>query len=181
MFSPTMEPMYRSLAPLAIFACLIAGGCDDNDTTAPSSQPIVFSASLSPANEVPPIAGTQSTGSGAVQIQFDMTRNAAGALTGGTATMYFQLFGFPEGTVVQGAHIHPGAAGVNGGVVLGTPLTATNTVTLASGSGEFTFSNLIADPTLVQNILNNPAGFYFNVHSPQNTGGFARGQLVRVQ
>ena len=30
-----------------------------------------------------------------------------------------------------------------------------------------------------QNIINNPGGFYYNVHSTLNPGGFARGQLVR--
>jgi len=29
--------------------------------------------------------------------------------------------------------------------------------------------------------VNNPAAFYFNVHSPTNPGGVARGQLVRTQ
>jgi len=33
----------------------------------------------------------------------------------------------------------------------------------------------------VQQIINNPAAFYFNVHSPSNPGGFSRGQLARVQ
>jgi hypothetical protein len=37
------------------------------------------------------------------------------------------------------------------------------------------------DAALEQTILNNPAGFYFNVHSTLNPGGVARGQLVRVQ
>jgi hypothetical protein len=54
-------------------------------------------------------------------------------------------------------------------------------VTLPNGSGEFTFHNVFADPTVVQQIVNNPSGFYFNVHSPSNSGGFSRGQLVRIQ
>jgi len=29
--------------------------------------------------------------------------------------------------------------------------------------------------------MNNPAGFYFNVHSAINGGGVARGKLTRVQ
>jgi len=53
-------------------------------------------------------------------------------------------------------------------------------VTLASGTGDFTFSNIPVDPALAQQILNNPAAFYFNVHSPTNPGGFSRGQLQRV-
>ena len=30
-------------------------------------------------------------------------------------------------------------------------------------------------------LLANPSAFYFNIHSPMNPGGFARGQLERIQ
>jgi hypothetical protein len=30
-------------------------------------------------------------------------------------------------------------------------------------------------------IMNNPAGYYFNVHTQQNPNGVMRGQLVRTQ
>ena len=173
--------MHRLTVVTAIVSCVFLTACDDNDTTAPSAAPIVFSASLSPSNEVPPVSNAESAGHGAVQVQFDVTRDAAGAITGATATMYFQLTGYPAGTVIQGAHIHPAPAGTNGPVILGTPLTAANTVNLPSGTGDFTFRGLIADPALVQGIINNPAAYYFNVHSPTNPGGFSRGQLTRVQ
>ena len=101
-------------------------------------------------------------------------------LAAATATFYFQLTGYPAGTTIQGAHIHPAPAGVNGPVIISTGLTATNTVTLPSGTGDFTFSNVPVDPALAQQILNNPSAFYFNVHSPSNPGGFSRGQLQRV-
>ena len=32
-----------------------------------------------------------------------------------------------------------------------------------------------------QAVLNNPAGHYFNMHTPLNPGGAVRGQLVRVR
>ena len=53
-------------------------------------------------------------------------------------------------------------------------------VTLANGSGSFTKTTSV-DPAVAQNIINNPAGFYFNIHSTLNPGGVARGQLVKVQ
>jgi hypothetical protein len=34
---------------------------------------------------------------------------------------------------------------------------------------------------IAQAIMNNPAGFYFNVHSAVNGGGVARGKLTRLQ
>ena len=173
--------MNRRIALIAIATCLFLAACDDNDTTAPTSAPVIFSATLFPANEVPPVGGTESAGQGAVQVQFDVARDAAGAITAATATFYFQLTGFPPGTTIVGAHIHPGVAGVNGPVQISTGLATANTVTLPNGSGEFTFSKVFADPVVVQQIINNPSTFYFNVHSPSNPGGFSRGQLIRVQ
>ncbi len=52
---------------------------------------------------------------------------------------------------------------------------------LTNGSGSFTAANLTDDPGDSRTqILSNPAGFYFNVHSTLNPGGVARGQLVRT-
>ena len=106
----------------------VAAGCDDNNTTSPSSQPAVFSTILRPANEVPPVGNAESGGSGAVQVTLQLTRDAAGAVTGGTADFYFQMNGFPGNVTVVGAHIHPGVAGVNGPVIVSTGLTASDAV-----------------------------------------------------
>jgi hypothetical protein len=166
---------------IAVALCVLAAGCGDENQTAPSNVPLIFSAILSPANEVPPVGNAESGGRGAVQVQFDVTRGAGDAITSATASFYYQLSGFPAGTTLVGAHIHPAAAGVNGPVVLSTGLTATSTVSLPNGTGEFRVSGIAADSALVQSIVNNPAAFYFNVHSPLNPGGFSRGQLTRVQ
>ena len=53
-------------------------------------------------------------------------------------------------------------------------------VTLTNGTGTFTRINLPITPVAnAQAIINNPAGFYFNVHSSLNPNGVIRGQLVR--
>ena len=157
---------------IALAMCVFGAGCgDDNDSVGPSSPALVFSALLSPANEVPPVTNSESSGRGAAQITF----------SGSTAHFYFSLTGFPADTRIVGAHIHPGAAGVNGPVALGTPITAAAPVPLENnGAIEYT-ATVAVDPAFVQQIVNNPAGFYFNVHSPLNPGGFTRGQLQRVQ
>src|SRR6266545_7276877 len=118
--------MHRLLALLAILAWVFVSGCSDNDTTAPSTPPVIFSALLSPANEVPAVSGSESAGHGAAQIQFDVTRDASGAITSASTTFYFQLTGYPAGTTVVGAHIHPAPAGVNGPVIISTGLATLN-------------------------------------------------------
>ncbi|HXD15756.1 MAG TPA: CHRD domain-containing protein [Vicinamibacterales bacterium] len=175
--------MQRSLALFAIAASVfLAAACGSDETTAPSSAaPLVFSAQLFPTNEVPPVSNAESVGHGAVQVQFDVTRDSAGAITAATGTFYFQLVGYPAGTTIVGAHIHPSPAGTNGPVVISTGLASANTVTLPDGTGDFVFRGVFSDPAIVQQIANNPAAFYFNVHSPNNPGGFSRGQLQRVQ
>ena len=168
---------------VALAGCVLSVACDDDNVTAPSAAPSVFSAILIPANEVPAIgsANAEGGGRGAVQVQLDVARGTGGAVTSATATFYFQLTDFPAGTTVIGAHIHPGAPGVNGPVIVSTGITATANVPLGSGTGDFRVSGIPVDPALAESIINNPGAYYFNVHSPTNPGGFSRGQLSRVQ
>jgi hypothetical protein len=169
----------KRLSVPAIALVLLAAGCTKNSTSpnpTVSLQP-VFTAALSPANEVPAIVGAEASGSGTATITFDVTKDAAGNITVATATFVVNLSGFPAGTPINVAHIHPGAAGTNGSVLVNTTLAA-GQVVLTGGSGSFTRS-VSVDPAVTQSILNNPAGFYFNVHSTINSGGVARGQLVK--
>ena len=160
----------RALTVVA--ACAFLVGCGDDDaTTSPSAAPMVFTGILSPANEVPPVPNAESSGRGAVQI----------TVTGSTADVYFQLHDFPGDTRIQGAHIHPGVAGVNGPVTVGTPITAAAMVPLTNGTVEYRISGLPVDPATLAGLTNNAGAYYFNVHSPLNPGGFARGQLTRIQ
>ena len=167
---------------LLVALCLFGAGCDDDDNpSSPSSQPLVFSALLSPANEVPAVGNAESSGSGAVQVTITPTRDASGAITAATADFHVQLFGFPAGTRVQGAHIHSGGAGVNGPIRVDSGVTAGAPAALGDGTLSVNFTGRTADPAIVQAIVDNPSAWYFNVHSPLNPGGFARGQLMRVQ
>ena len=175
--------MHR-LALLALIVCTAAtaSACSDSDTaTSPSNLPVVFSAVLRPANEVPPVSNAESTGVGAVQVTFNLTRDAAGAISGGPADFYFQASGFPGDTAVQGAHIHPGVAGVNGPVIIGASVSAANRTPLTNGMVEYRESGIVMSAANAAAVVANPSAFYFNVHSPVNPGGFMRGQLQRIQ
>lgn len=174
----------RRYAVLLAVAVAVAGCDDDNgNPNDPSNQPttIVFTAALSPASEVPPITNAESSGQGTGTFTLNLTRDSAGAITAATGTFVYSLTGLPNGTVIQRTHIHRGAAGVNGGIIIDTGLTPANGITLANGTlTNQTFANRQIDPvSLAQEIIDNPAGFYFNVHSALNPGGVVRGQLVR--
>jgi hypothetical protein len=67
------------------------------------------------------------------------------------------------------AHIHKGASGVAGPVVV--PLDASK----INGGAR---TCLTADTALVADIVANPANYYFNVHTPEFSAGAARGQLT---
>jgi hypothetical protein len=168
------------MSAVAIFA---VNACDDDDNpNGPSAQPLIFTAQLSPANEVPAVTNADSTGRGTATITFNVTRDSAGAITAGTVTFLSPLEGFPNGTVVRAAHIHNAPAGVNGGIFIDTGLTLATAITLANGTGTLNFSNVTNNtvtPTTLQAVIDNPAGHYFNVHTNLNTGGAVRGQLVR--
>jgi hypothetical protein len=169
---------------LVVVLASLAVGCGGSDT-APTPTPTppprpTFSATLLASNEVPPISNAESTASGSATITFDVTRDAANAITGGTATVVANLTGFPAGSTITVAHIHTGASGVAGGVLV--PLIpAAGSVTLTTGAGSFTQTSPAMDGATATSIVNNAAGFYFNVHTALNPGGVVRGQLVRTQ
>jgi hypothetical protein len=164
---------------LAIAASFFAAACGSSSPSSPSPNQPTFTAALSPANEVPPISGPEASGSGNATITFNTTKDAAGNITQASVTFVVNMQGFPPGTPINIAHIHTGAAGQTGSVLISTTLAA-GEVVLANGSGSFT-KTVDTQPAIAQNIINNPSGFYFNIHSTANPGGVARGQLVKVQ
>ena len=165
------------LSALAVAVSLVAAGCSSDSTTAPTATNPTFTATLSPANEVPPVANAESVGRGTVTVTMNPTY-AGGQITAATAVFVVNMTGFPANTPINAAHIHPGAAGVNGSVLVSTGLVA-GQVVLAGGSGTYTSPAVTVVPAVAQQIINTPEAYYFNIHSTLNPGGVARGQLVR--
>jgi len=160
---------------------VFVSGCGSSSSTAPTTPTNpTFVATLSPANEVPAVTGAEASGSGTATVTMVTTKDSAGNVTAATMTFVVNMTGFPAGTSINAAHIHNAPAGTNSGVVVPSGITPGANV-LTNGSGSFTTANLPVDAALANQILANPAGFYFNIHSALNAGGVARGQLVRQQ
>jgi len=149
------------LATFALAGSIAACGGDDDPAE------IRYTATLSGANEVP---ARTTTASGTATITEDNTAlnytvNVAGI------------------TAVTAAHIHVGAAGVNGGVI--APLFGTTTPTGAMtgvlATGTITQSTITATNVSMDSlrVLLRNGNAYVNVHSSTYPGGELRGQVVR--
>ena len=170
---------------VALTLGVLAAGCSgDKSPTAPSPNPnqVKFTATLLPSNVVPAITNADAGGRGTVTITFNLTRDAAGTITAVTADFTLDLNSFPAGTAVTTALIHPGAAGANGGGLLAMGL-ASGEIVLVNGTqtgiAKTGVTAAAFTPTAAQDVINNPSGYYFLVHTALNPGGAARGQLVK--
>ena len=169
----------KRFSVLSVVHGVLVAGCGTSTSPSAPVKP-TFTADLRPSNETTAVTNAEASGSGTATITFDVTKDAAGNILTSNATFVVNMSAFPAGTAITGAHIHPGAAGTAGSVIISTALAA-GEVVLASGSGSFTKVVTGIDTAVTQNIINNPAGFYFNIHTAANAGGVARGQLVKVQ
>lgn len=142
-----------------------------------------FKTNMSTANEVPPITGVDTAATGWVTAKIN--RDAAGAITGGTVTFDVNYTSTGSNTFT-GLHIHhPGAAGVNAGVVINTGIGGTSTVEGAAGGGNITrvvdvpSSNTAGVAALVD-LISRPDNAYVNLHTTQFGGGVVRSQMFPV-
>lgn len=170
-----------STVALTLLVGSLVAGCGDDAPTTPTPTPSTaprFTGQLTPGNEVPPVTNADSSGSGTVTVTLNVTRDAAQNITAATADFQVSLSGFPANTSLTGAHIHAGRAGANAGVIVNLAIAAGD-ITLPSGTATFSRTAINVAADVAQNMLNDPAGFYFNVHTTLNPAGAIRAQLVR--
>ena len=174
----------RKLYFVPLLAAFVAVGCgDDNNPNQPSEITPTFQMNLLASNEVPPITDSEASCAGSVTIRMNLTRDASNAITAATYDFTANITGCPTSTQINIAHIHQQVAGQNGSIVVNTGLAA-GQVSLVNGAGSFTRNGVQAnnnDLSIAQQILDNPSGFYFNIHSSAHGGGVIRAQLVRTQ
>ena len=121
-----------------------------------------FGGPLSGAQEVPAVT-TAATGEGTAVVSTD----------GSTITYYVAYSGLSGPAVA--AHIHTGAVGVAGGIILPLVVSASPMVGTLTAAN-FTPSGAIT--TFAQAVAAIQAGnTYFNIHTAANPGGEVRGQI----
>jgi len=147
--------MFRAAIPAVVVSAAFAlAGCETMSSAWDSTKS-VFSGTnvtLSGAEEVPPVK-TSASGSGTIKVKDD--KSVSGSVT-------------TTGVVATAAHIHTGAAGRNGPVII--PLTK-------SSDGNTWTVPLGAKLTDAQYNEYKAGNLYVNVHSAANKGGEVRGQL----
>ena len=170
----------KRLSVLAAALGFLVAGCGSTSTAPTTTAPTkpTFTATLSALNEAPPITNAESTVTGDATITIDATKDSAGNITAATATFVVNVKGLSAGSNLTNAHIHEGASTCVCPVVWQTTVTAAD-LTITNGTATFTKAAIApSDVAVVQRIINNPSGFYFNVHSSLNSQGVARGILV---
>jgi len=162
-----------TLVALVTLATVSAAGGNATKKGKPSlSATPVFKLNLKPSQEVPRVEGLKASAGG--HVTFDLTRTSTGAITSGEVIFYFN-YRFPGAVTISGLHIHQGAKGANGSIVVDS---GTSEPSDADGQGNLT-KVVTASPTTLQAILDNPRGYYVNLHTttPPHPGGALRAQM----
>src|SRR5215471_7950745 len=81
-----------------------------------NAEAVTFKVAMKADNEVPPVTGLTANSPAAVTAH--VARDATGAVVGGSVVYDVDYRGFPAPTTITGLHIHRGAAGANGGIVI---------------------------------------------------------------
>src|SRR5262245_7906676 len=98
---------------------------------ADTAQTVYFRGVMLPSNEVPAI---NIAATGNATLIAHILRDDAGKIISGSVDFNVN-YAFPAAVTLTGLHIHPGAAGVNGPVTIGTDVSATNSIVSQSGVG----------------------------------------------
>jgi uncharacterized protein (TIGR03437 family) len=141
---------------------------------------VVLMGLMSPGNEVPAVTNTSASGvSQAIAIG---TRDAGGNWTSGEVYLTTTYTNLTDPANITGFHIHAGAAGVAGPVVIPSALPAnmrpdpTGTGVVGPIQTEISLTNAQQVAAFTA-LFTNPGTTYMNIHNTTNPSGFMRAQL----
>lgn len=150
------KSIFLSLAAALLFgSAAFAQRLPDDASAAPATP--TFTAVLYGANENP---AADPKAVGFAEVTIDPVAN--------TVSFWLEA---PDLDNINASHIHRGAAGVNGPVVIPFNLPFPNGFSAGTTTTGVT-------PALVSEILANPSNFYVNIHDNQFPGGAIRGQMM---
>ena len=160
-----------AVALVGVVALVVIGAAGGAQAKKPAlSATPVFKLHLKPSQEVPAIKGLKADAVGSVT--FDLERSGTG-IASGEVIFYFN-YSFPGSVTINGLHVHLGAKGTNGAVVITSNIAE---FTDADGKGNITAVVTGTSTTLLQQILDKPRNYYVNLHTSVNPGGALREQM----
>lgn len=141
-------------------------------------QTATYVADLTPSLQNPPLEGVDASGTGIIHI----TKTYENGDVVSAIVDFRVMLDFGQEEQLAAFHIHRGAAGTNGGVVINPRFQGP----LAVGPGSatvFQSTGVLTDQAaldVIAEVEASPAAFYYNVHTLSNRSGIVRGQLRRA-
>lgn len=132
---------------------------------------------LTTDSEVPPVQNLNA--SGTTYLTINVVRDASGSIVTGSVN-FLTNFSFPASVSLTGHHIHEGVATANGPVRINTGIAGASPLAFANGKDMISYTVTGVDPAVLGRLLQNPAGFYVNLHTSDNAGGAIRGQVTTL-
>ncbi len=140
---------------------------------------VTFRPALSPADEVPPVKDLEAKA--AALITVSVHRDDTGNIISGVVTFDVD-YQFSNAVTIVGMHIHKGAEGTPGPVVISSGIA--EPIANSTGSGKLFRREEIpstdsAGLAALAGLLSDPSGYYVNIHTSNHPGGAIRGQLQK--
>ena len=151
------------------------GGLVRSQTRTPDSA--MFLVTMTPQTEGG--SGGVAGASGLAPMSFYALRNADGSVAAGTVVFDVNYSGLGANASIVGLHVHQGAAGVSGPVVI--PTNIPTPIASATGQGNVYQIVTVSDTAgiaALNSLVQDPSGFYVNLHTTTAPGGAIRGQVA---
>ncbi|CAN5662599.1 hypothetical protein BH20ACT14_BH20ACT14_14190 [soil metagenome] len=161
-----------AVALVGVVALVVIGAAGGAQAKKPAlSATPVFKLHLKPSQEVPAVKGLKADAVGSVT--FNLERSSAGVITSGKVIFYFN-YSFPSTVNITGLHIHQAPKGS-----VAPPLVSSGVTTFTDSDGKGNVTTVVTGvaPATLQAILDNPRGYYVNLHTSVNPDGALREQM----